>query len=57
MPETTCPEANYLTRDNIVVPVHLPPALVTEMETRARAEIGARNGTTVTSGSIKKAKN
>jgi hypothetical protein len=57
MPETTCPEANYLTRDNIVVPAHYPAALVTEMETRARAEIGARNGTTVTSGSIKKAKN
>lgn len=57
MPESASPEANYLTRDNIVVPSHIPAAEVTAMEARARAEIGGRAGTTVTSGSIKKAKN
>lgn len=57
MPESCNPEANYLTRDNIVVPAHIPAAEVAAMEARARAEIGLRSGATVSSGSIKKAKN
>lgn len=55
---TSTPEANYLARNNIVLPVHIPAAEVTAMETRARAEIGARAGTAApTGGSITKAKN
>ncbi len=54
---TFSPEANRLTRDNIVVPAHLPDALVTALEVKARAEFADRTGTTLTGGSIKKAKN
>lgn len=55
---TSTPEANYLARNNIVLPKHIPAAEVSAMEARARTEIGARAGTAApTGGSIRKAKN
>ena len=54
--ETSSPEANYLTRANIVVPAHYTAARITEMEAAARATIAERHGiSSVSGGSIKKA--
>ena len=54
---TSTPEANYLARNNIVLPSHIVAAEVTAMEVRARAEIGARSGTSApATGSIRKSK-
>ena len=60
--ETFSPEANYLTRTNIVHPLSNLPgtqgdARITAQEVRARAEAAERRGvTSVTGGSIKKGK-
>lgn len=61
MPETFSPEANYLTRDNIVHPLSNLPgtqgdARITAEEAKARAEYLARTGVTLSGGSIKKGK-
>ena len=61
MPETSSPEANYLTRNNIVHPLSNLPGTqgdvhVAAAEVRARADIAARGGISVTGGSIKKGK-
>lgn len=51
---TFSPEANYLTRDNIVHPRSSNAAVVAADEARARTEISQRTGLTVSGGSIKK---
>jgi hypothetical protein len=53
---TYSPEANYLTRTNIVHqggPL-VPTATITALEARARAEFADRTGTTLTGDTIKK---
>jgi hypothetical protein len=59
--ETYSPEANYLTRSNIVHPLSNLPgtqgdARITALETRARNEYADRTGLTLTGGTIKKGK-
>jgi hypothetical protein len=49
---TTCPEAAYLTKPNIVVPEYLSPEAIAAAEDRARVEIGERRGDTTVSGGI-----
>ena len=59
--ETFSPEANYLTRTNIVHPASNLPgtqgdAIVAAAEAAARTEASVRHGVTITGGSIRKGK-
>lgn len=58
MPETVSPQAAYLTKDNIVHPQSnrgtAGDAAVAADEARARAELQARTGLTISGGNIKK---
>lgn len=59
--DTFSPEANYLTRNNIVHPLSNLPgtqgdARIAAEEAKARAEASTRTGLTVSGGSIKKGK-
>lgn len=57
--ETCSPEANYLTRNNIVHAdsAFIPAATLTAKEAAGRAEMAARNGiASVSGGSITKGK-
>lgn len=59
--ETFSPEANYLTRNNIVHPLSNLPgtqgdARIAAEEVAARAEASLRHGVTVTGGAIRKGK-
>lgn len=53
---TFSPEANYLSRNNIVAPKHLTAAKLAADESRARAEFQDRVGLSLTGGSIAKEK-
>ncbi len=53
---TFSPEANRLSRNNIVSPPHIPDATITAQEARARAEFADRTGATLSGGTIKKGK-
>lgn len=50
--DTSCPEAAYLTKDNIVHPGSV--AQVAAAEVRARSEMTQKLGVAVTGGSIRK---
>lgn len=50
--QTTCPEAAYLTKDNIVHPGSATQ--VSAAEARARSELSQKIGLTVTGGAIKR---
>lgn len=52
--QTTCPEAAYLSKDNIVLP--LSTTQVAAAEARARAELTQKFGVTITGGSIRQGK-
>ena len=54
-PLTYSPEANYLSRNNIVVPVTVVAGRVTAMAAAARVEFNERTGLTLTNGTIDKA--
>ena len=59
--DTFSPEANYLTRNNIVHPLSNLPgtqgdAAIAAAEAKARQDIADRKGVTATGGTIKKAR-